>query len=358
MARRKWGQGRVYPRGRRWWIKFYKNGEPFFESSGSESERDALRLLRKRIGEVAADRFLPQEHRLMYADLRRGLFEDFKLHERRSLESLPYWVAHLEAYFGNDRAIDITGPRVTAFINARREAGAKNATINRSTAALRRMFKLAVRARQVSPGTPPYIPILDEPVRDGFLEPGDFARLHDALPDYLKDFVEALYLLGWRSGELKTLEWRDVDIEGRIIRLRVEHSKTKQARTMPITGTLQGIISRAYDARRPDCPFVFHDRGQPIGDFRKAWRNALAYAGLSGIRPHDLRRSAVRNAIRGGTDEHIVMAQVGHKTRSMLMRYDIVSTEDLAAAAARTDAYISGHRTEKVVPINRGKKTG
>jgi integrase len=356
MAGQRWGQGTVYLRGTTWWIKFHKNGKAFYESSGSDSERDALRLLRERIGQAAADKFVPKEHRVMYADLKQGLVDDYKLNERRSLESLPYWMAHLNAYFGNDRAIDITGPRITAFINQRREAKAANASINRSTQALRRMFKLAVRARLISPSTVPYIPILDEPAREGFLEPGDFARLHDALPDYLKDFVEALYLTGWRTGELKSLEWRDVDTEGRTIRLRIENSKTKQARTIPLTGTLLGIISRAHDNRRPDCPHVFHDRGTPIGDFRKAWRNALECAELSGITPHDLRRSAVRNAIRAGVPQNTVMAQVGHKTSSMLMRYDIVSTDDLAAAAQRTEAYMAAHQSSNIIRLADHKK--
>jgi integrase len=103
---------------------------------------------------------------------------------------------------------------------------------------------------------------------------------------------------------------------------------------------------------------VFHDNGQPIGDFRKAWKNALDYAGLpAGLVVHDLRRSGVRNAIRGGTPEHIVMAQSGHKTRAMLQRYDIVSEDDLAAAAERTDQYVAAQREAKVISLDIRRKT-
>jgi hypothetical protein len=55
MAR--WGQGSVYLRGRTWWIQFYRHGAAYAESSHSESERDARRLLRQRMKEAAINNF-------------------------------------------------------------------------------------------------------------------------------------------------------------------------------------------------------------------------------------------------------------------------------------------------------------
>ena len=86
-------------------------------------------------------------------------------------------------------------------------------------------------------------------------------------PDYLKDPVACLYLSGWRSGEMKSLEWRDVGAEA--IRLRAEKSKNKKPRVLPLRGSLW----RSFNERRTpgswNAPFVFHDDGQPIGDFAR-----------------------------------------------------------------------------------------
>ena len=45
--------GSVFKRNRTWWIKFYKDGRPHRESSGSTKKSDAERLLKLREGAVA-----------------------------------------------------------------------------------------------------------------------------------------------------------------------------------------------------------------------------------------------------------------------------------------------------------------
>src|SRR5207248_480243 len=79
----------------------------------------------------------------------------------------------------------------------------------------------------------------------------------------------------------------------------------------------------------------FHREGKPVGDFRKVWDRACTAIGLSRRIVHDLRRSGVRHLIRAGVPPHTVMAMSGHRTASMLKRYDIISLDDLRQAARR-----------------------
>lgn len=44
----KYGNGRVYQRGERWWIQYYKNGERYQEPGG-KTEREAKSKLRTRL---------------------------------------------------------------------------------------------------------------------------------------------------------------------------------------------------------------------------------------------------------------------------------------------------------------------
>ena len=89
--------------------------------------------------------------------------------------------------------------------------------------------------------------------------------------------------------------------------------------------------------------------GQPIKSFTKAWRAACAAAGYPGRIFHDLRRSAVRNFVRAGIGEDVAMKLSGHKTRSMLTRYNIIADSDYAAAADKLDAAVAqpAAKTEK-----------
>ncbi|HXV80843.1 MAG TPA: tyrosine-type recombinase/integrase, partial [Candidatus Binatia bacterium] len=150
------------------------------------------------------------------------------------------------------------------------------------------------------------------------------------------------------------------------IRLRAENSKNKRQRVLPLRGRLAEIIERAREARRPDCVFVFHDNGQPIGDFRRAWHTACVNAGLGqfedqtakrtyhGLLIHDLRRSAVRNMLKAGIPEKVAMGLSGHKTRSVFDRYHIVSEDDLAEASDRLFGHLERQaEASKVVPLRK-----
>ncbi len=66
--------------------------------------------------------------------------------------------------------------------------------------------------------------------------------------------------------------------------------------------------------------------GKPVRDFRKAWENLTARAGLPNLIVHDLRRSAAKALRAAGVPESVVMAIGGWKTPAMFRRYAIVST--------------------------------
>jgi integrase len=190
-------------------------------------------------------------------------------------------------------------------------------------------------------------------VRQGFFSREGVDALAGHLPPDLADVVRFLFFSAWRVGEVRSLEWRDYDRTESVIRLRPEHSKNRHGRVLPLVGELAAIIERRLKLRRLDCPYIFHSAGKRIGDFRKLWTKACTAIGFTGRIVHDLRRSGVRHLIRAGVPPHTVMAFSGHRTASMLKRYDIISIDDLRAAAERG----SDHAADpaRVVPIRPAK---
>ena len=347
------GMGRVFKRGSIYWIAFYHRGKEHRESSESDNESVARKLLKQRIGEAGQGKFVgAKQQRVTFDELAESLLADYQINGRRSQRSARLSISHLREFFGFDRAIDITTGRIKSYAIQRQEAGAANASINRELAALRRMFTLAVQDGRLSHAL--YVPTLDEDnARQGFIEHAAFVSLRGHLPAYLRDPVSFLYFSGWRLNEMKALEWRDVDLTGGVVRLRPEISKSKDGRVLPLAGELLETIQRAHASRRPDCPFVFHREGDPIGDFRKAWATACRAAGLHPILVHDLRRTAVRNMVRAGIPDRVAMALSGHKTRSVFNRYNIVSESDLKTATERLHQHLSGApKTTNVIPLN------
>jgi integrase len=68
---------------------------------------------------------------------------------------------------------------------------------------------------------------------------------------------------------MRALEWRDVDLAGKVVRLRPEISKNKKGRLLPLQDELPKIMQRAHANRRLGCNAVFHNSGVLIGNFRK-----------------------------------------------------------------------------------------
>ena len=342
------GMGRIFRRGQIFWIAYYRHGKEYRESTHSTDENDATKLLKKRYGEIVSRRFVgPQEERMMFEDLAKGIERDYKVRGLRSTRAAAGRMLHLKKAFGVTRALDITPDRVRSYQADRLDEKASPATVNRETSHLARAFRIAVKAGLLST-VPPFPDRLEESApRQGFFEHAEYLAVRDQLaPTVYQDVLDFAYYSGWRRGEVTGLTWREIDMAGSVIRLDPERSKTKAGRLLPISQPLKEVLQRRIATRRLDCLMVFHRDGEAVIDWRKAWKAACKAAGFPGKRLHDCRRTAARNLIRSGTPERVAMQLTGHKTRSVFDRYNIVSESDLRAGVDRLAAYVKKLPTE------------
>ena len=211
---------------------------------------------------------------------------------------------------------------------------------------MKRIFNLAARQTPPKVDRVPYIPMLRENnVRKGFFEHGDFLALREALPDYMKGLVTFAYKTGWWVSEIEGLTWGQADLVNGIVRLEAGETKNDEGRTVYLDEELQEVFQRQADARKERTkiiPYVFTNKSgsSPVKDFRRAWAKACETAEIGKRLFHDFRRTAVRNMIRAGIPERVVMMVSGHKTRSVFDRYNIVSDTDLRLASQKTETYL------------------
>ena len=359
--------GSIFKRGGKLWVKYYRNGKCYRESSGSEKKMVAKKLLEIREGEIAQGK-LPGIvfDSTTFDQLADGLLRDYRINQRRSLIRAERSVDHLKKSFEGVKVTGITTPVIQQYVESRIEEGAANATINRELAALKRMLNLGAQQTPPIVDRVPHIPMLRENnVRKGFFEHGDFIKLREALPDFMKGFVTFGYRTGWRISEVSNLTWSQVDLNLGIVRLEVGESKNDEGRTVYLDEELKAIFNWQWEQRKRSrklCPYVFTNESgaERIRDIRSPWNSACTTAGIGKRLFHDFRRTAVRNMIRSGIPERVAMMISGHKTRSVFDRYNIVSDQDLRQAAQKQEAYLctqTGTISGTVVDFDKKKES-
>jgi integrase len=381
--RRKKGDGCLYLRGCIWWVKYSVNVKPVHESSRSDKEADARKFLKRRLGEIAVGRFIgPEAEKLTVSELADDVVTDYRVNEQDSLDKAERSAKRIKEFFGDAKAHGVKGDQVKRYIQERQESGAANATINRELSFLKRAFNLGVENDKIA--HKPYIPMLKEQnVRTGFFEYAEFEAVRSACPDWFQPVVTFAYYVPWRKENILGLCWNQVDLQAEEIRLDVGTTKNDDGVVIALYGELLETLKAQWERRKVAeipgqspallCPYVFHRNGKPIADIRDVWHNACIKVGLGqmveverkgkkvmayqGKFFHDFRRTGIRDLVRSGVHERVVMKISGHRTRSVFDRYNIVSSEDLREAARKRWAHVQEQeeKARKVVAMNRNR---
>jgi integrase len=200
---------------------------------------------------------LSDTRKVTYSQLRAGLLASYVEKGNKSLtedsdgsERIP-GLKPLDKFFDwneNKRGpsvLNITTDTAREFVRARQAAGMGNAIINRSLAALRRMLRIAREDGKIQ--NVPVIHLLKEPpARKGFLAREKFEELSKLLPDTLRPLITFLYFCGVRLGEARQIEWEQVDLNARLIRLEDEQTKAGEARVVPLPEALVKMLDSAF----------------------------------------------------------------------------------------------------------------
>jgi len=206
----------------------------------------------------------------------------------------------------------------------------KPATIDHELTLLKHLFRLRVELRLSASNPIEKIKLFKvENARDRYLSKEEAQRLLlECNPD-LRVVVLTAMLTGFRSSELKSLRWLNVDSVNRTITVRRSYSKNNQTKTVPMTdGLFVAFQEMRRERDRGPEDLVFVNRySKPWKSWRTAFVNACKRAGIIDFHFHDLRHCFGSWLEMSGTTGKTQMELMGHKDPKMTLRYTHLTME-------------------------------
>jgi len=367
----------------RYWITYRLNGKQIWEiiPPNAETGKNSIEDARASEGKRRAQR---KEKRLSILDIKpesRMNFQDLtdwflKLDYVKA--KAYYWVLqiHLKKFnklFGSTPVDQIKHSDLENFKSKRKAEGKAPSTIDQEVMAVRAVITAAYKDKKVGSdtlmtfrGVERLLKKKNSNARDRVISPGEFERLYGSAAPHLKSILATGYYTGMREGEILSLTWDKVSLQDRIIRLKAQDTKDREARIIPIGDELYSILEAQFRnvPKDPQETHVFLFRGKPIGDIRTALKEACKGAGISygrfkdgGFVFHDLRHTFVTYMRKAGIHDGVTMGITGHSTEEMRKRYDTIDLDDLRHGLRGLEGFLkSVNQNVNKTPFDQEKR--
>jgi integrase len=331
------------PDSRHWWTRFTPPGQKEIRRSTGTDDKKAAEEYEAKLKQQLwrQSRMDEAPRRLWEKAVVRWIEETaHKASHRDDLCHLRWLDEHLAGVYLD--AIDVD--RIDRITAARREGGAKNATINRTLALLRAILRRAERKWRWLERAPA-VCLLPEPrQRIRWLTKNEAERLLAELPDHLADMAQFSLATGLRESNVTGLCWSQVDLERRVAWIHPDQAKARRAIGVPLNNDAVAVLGR-WEGRHPERVFAYAKprKGRspewvPIAETNSAaWYKALKRAGIENFRWHDLRHTWASWHVQNGTPLYVLQELGGWASFAMVQRYAHLAPEHLAEHAARIE---------------------
>ena len=130
---------------------------------------------------------------------------------------------------------------------------------------------------------------------------------------------------GFRTSEIKNLNWNDIDFERNEIFIR--DRKNNRSLRQPLSNRLRDELIRLWECRNQVTPLIFPGK-KPLKpyDFKKGWQTVFKKVGLlqKGMRFHDTRHDFGHRLVESGVHPYVSQELMGHSDPRMTRRYSSV----------------------------------
>jgi|RhiMetdeSRZDD1v2_1073273.scaffolds.fasta_scaffold23744_5 integrase len=268
-------------------------------------------------------------------------------------EVLPQW--------GTRKAYDIRRRDVIALLDHLVERGAP-IQANRVLALVRKMFNWAI-SRELVEGNPclQVQPPGKEHQRERVLSDEEIRAVWAAC-DHLDPLhaacVQLALLTAQRGGEVRSMQWKDVDLETGWWTIPASKAKNGRAHRVPLSPPAVAVL-RGRQTTPTVTPWVFPSPIRPQQPLRKPQGAAKRLVQVSGVAfvPHDLRRTAASHMTSMGIPRLVVGKILNHVEPGVTKvydrhSYDAEKRQALEAWGHKVTALVTGE-TGKVILLQR-----
>ena len=287
----------------------------------------------------------PGNRRSMVKKVLDEYLDYLKEHKATTYVRQKHFFDHLAFFHGEA----VTPDKILAYQKQRREAGVSGATINRELQAARSAFNRPGARKHLRGADNPFATFdsYEEVERTRYLSQDELGRLLKACvvttpyghSPHLLEIVLTAILTGWRKQSILRLHRTQVDLErGVLIKKATGTVKYKRDIITPISPFLLGRLRAKLEVSRHGYVFQNPTTGQPYGDIKKAWWNALSRAGIEDFRFHDLKHTFATYALLASKDLRGVMELCGHTRVEQTAKYAHVLDEQKTEIIALRDA--------------------
>ena len=234
-----------------------------------------------------------------------------------------YWELHFSTW-ASKRLSEVTGGMAER-LQDRILKDRSGATANRVFAIARALFNFAIKRKESGFNGPnPFDGIEKRPEKRRKTKlrmskiPAFFAALEN-VSLIMKDFILLALWTGRRAGDIKTMRWVDLDLDGGTWFI----PDTKAGEPQEVALSLPAIELLSERQKKASGSWVFPSTSKSghIEAYQSAWQQVRDEAGLPELRLHDLRRSLSSIAQENQIAAMVVGAQLGHKDPSTTMKH-------------------------------------
>ncbi len=294
----------------------------------------------------------------MYLQLERGVSPETSRNYQSDLQQFVGHIRNISPTKEVPQPAAIDSFTIRSFLKSLNDQGLKKPSLARKLACLKSFFRFLVEDGRVprnpasavrSPRQGTRLPtvltkdeaniLLDAPASERWIDLRNRAIL------------ETLYASGARVSELVGLNWRDVDLETRSIRLR---GKGKKERMVPI-GTVAADAILEFQRHLPPkatfrkngtpdhltfnsgSPLFLNVRGGRLTtrSVERMMKQQTEHRFKKSVTPHTLRHSFATHLLDEGADLRAIQELLGHASLATTQKYTHVATDQLMAVYDR-----------------------